>query len=47
MLISDPHQKQTSFRTVNSHLSDDLIETLTEEFLSNWTNSFGSGLSVL
>ena len=46
MLVSDPHQQQSSFRTVDGDLSDDLIKSLTEEFFSDGTDAFVSGLPM-
>ena len=46
MFISDSHEKKSSFRTVDSDLSDDLIEALAEQFLSDGTDALISCLSV-
>lgn len=47
MLISDPHEQQSTFWRIDGDLSDDLIKGLAEQFLSNRTNALGSGLPVL
>ena len=46
MFVSDSHEEESSFWTVDSDLSDDLIERLTEKFFSDRTDAFGSGLSM-
>ena len=47
MLVSHSHQKQASLWAVDGDLSDDFVEALTEQFLSNGADPFGSGLSML
>lgn len=46
-LVSDSNQEESSFGAVNGNLSDQLIEALRVELLSNGTDSCLSGLSLL
>ena len=47
MLVSDPHHQQASLRAVYSHLSDNLVKSLTKELLSDRANALGSSLTML
>lgn len=46
MLISDSHQQKPPFGTVYCHLPYYLIKRLTKQFLPNWTDTLGPGLSM-
>lgn len=47
MLITHPHQQDTSLWTVYRHLPNNFIERLTEQLLSNGTYPFSQCLAVL
>jgi len=38
-LITDTHQQEATFSTVDSNLSDELIEALGEKFFTEWADS--------
>ena len=45
-LVTDSKQEQSTFWLVQSHLADDLIKALREEFLPDWTDTTLTGLTL-
>ena len=47
MFIPDPHQEKSSLWAIDGHLTDNFIEGLAEQFLSNRAYPLSSSLSIL
>ena len=46
MLVTNSHQKQSSFGAVDGDLADDFIERLAEKFFSDGADAFVPGLAM-